>query len=197
MIICMSRKFTNSNSIKTKISDHWKNRKIVINLWIQSISSNIEICCQDFYHCDWYKCCQDFSPYLSKSIGVYFFCLHEAIIEKREEESKEDIFGLEKDEEFLYLQVSYQVYLYFFKILFDSTSLLWALIHIITRNLIKREIRNFSSFLWSFLPSDLSFLLGFLSWKYQMFVMGDRFTHIILSGWYSQEVEIIFLILVL
>ena len=92
----MSRKFTDGDRIKPEICYDREYREIVIDLRVESISSDIEIRCKDFDHRDRYKCCEDLPPYLSESIGIDFLRMHGGIIEKRSEESKEDISGLEK-----------------------------------------------------------------------------------------------------
>ena len=92
----MSRELSYGDRIEPEICDHGKYREVVIDLRIEAISFDIEIGREDLDHRDRYECGEDFSSYLSDRIGIDFSGRHEGIIEKRSEESKGDIFRLEK-----------------------------------------------------------------------------------------------------
>ncbi len=95
-IIGIRGELSHGDRIESEIRDHSKYREVVVDLRIEAISFDIEIASEDLDHADRYDSSEDFSSDLSKGISIDFSGRHEGIIEKRSEESKGDIFSLEK-----------------------------------------------------------------------------------------------------
>jgi len=73
VIVLVCGNFSDCYSIESEISNNRENRKVVINLGIESVSCDIEIIREYFYEENRNKRSRYFSSDLSNSIGIDFF----------------------------------------------------------------------------------------------------------------------------